>query len=370
MNTERLKLLFALQEQPVAPASVLAKQVGVTAPTARAWLEALKEEQVYVGVQSNIKSRRIGLELDDFILQVTSHEALEKIEKFSENYPYISYRARVFGGNVQGIMLQFRQPDVARPYILKSFDLMKKEGLISDFRELPTLNEEYGSSFTRPRIDAWNPEKMGWDFDWERWWSACPKKVKPKPKKQPKTNQQVLLDELDVKIIQELTVDARRKNIDIIEAIGLDKTAPGVQQKVSSKLKRLSDEVVESYRLFLNWTHFDVYNTPIIIAEADDQVTDRLIAYLAISKFPFASSIRKIASGFIWSARLPSAHLSELLSLVWKIAKSHEILIMDYKHSQVYGLWAETFDAKTTSWRTDREFCLDAPLKTIGLEAK
>jgi hypothetical protein len=148
----------------------------------------------------------------------------------------------------------------------------------------------------------------------------------------------------------------------------LYKNTPLVKQKVSSKLKRLSEEVVESYRLYINWTHFDVYNTPTIIAKADEKVTDRLIAYLGVSKFPFASSIRKIESGFIWSARLPSAHLSELLSLVWKITKSHEILIIDYKHSQVYGLWAETFDSETNSWRTDREFCLDAPLKTIGLK--
>ncbi|MGY5873490.1 MAG: hypothetical protein RTV72_14680 [Candidatus Thorarchaeota archaeon] len=369
MNTEKLKLLFALQEQPVAPASVLAKQVGVTAPTARAWLEYLKKEQVFVGVHSNFRSRRIGLELDDFVLQVTSHEALEKIEKFCWNHPYTSYRARVFGGNVRGIMLQFRQPDTARSHILEAFDVMKKNGLISEARELPTLNEEYGSSFTRPRIDAWDPEKMGWVFDWDKWWSACPKKVQSKPKTKVKVDELVPLDELDVRLIQEISINARRKNIEIIEALDMDKTTPGIQQKISSKLKRLGDDVVESYRVYINWTHFDVYNTPIIIAEAEEEITDRLISYLSDSKFPFASSIRKIESGFIWSARLPSAHLSELLSLVWKITKSHEILIIDYKHSQVYGLWAEAFNSDTKSWRNDREFCLVSPLKSIGLKA-
>ncbi|MGY5879758.1 MAG: hypothetical protein RTV31_05880 [Candidatus Thorarchaeota archaeon] len=369
MNTERLKLLFALQEQPIAPASTLAKQVGITAPTARAWLESLIKEQVFVGVHSNLRSRRIGLELDDFVLQVTSHDALEKIEKFCWNHPYTSYRARVFGGNTRGIMLQFRQPDAARPHLLEAFDVMKRNGLISEVRELPTLDEEYGSSFTSPRIDAWNPDTMGWKFDWDEWWSACPKKIQLKQKTQAKMDELVPLDELDVRIIQEISINARRKNIEIIEALGMDKAASGIQQKISSKLKRLSEEVVESYRLYINWTHFDVYNMPIIIAESEEDVTDRLIAYLSTSKFPFASSIRKIESGFIWSARLPSAHLSELLSLVWRIAKRHEILIIDYKHSQVYGLWAETFDGKTNSWKTDREFCLDTPLKSIGLKA-
>jgi len=367
VNTEKLKLLFALLEQPVAPASVLAKQVGVTAPTARAWLESLKKEQVIASVHANFKSRRIGLELDDFVLQVTSYEALEKIEQFCWNHPYTSYKARVFGGKIQGIMLQFRQPDNARPHLLKAFDVMKRGGLITHIRELPTLNEEYGSSFTRPRIDAWDPEVMGWQFDWEKWWNACPKEVQKRPNVPKRADELVPLDELDVKLLQEISVDARRKNIEILEAIGLDKTEPGIQQRISSKLKRLDEEVVESYRLYINWTHFDVYNTPLIIAEAEEEITDRLISYLSTSKFPFSSSIRKISSGFIWSARLPSAHLSELLSLVWKITKSHEILIIDYKQSQIYGLWAEAFDPESNSWRSDREYCLDSPLKAIGL---
>jgi len=67
-------------------------------------------------------------------------------------------------------------------------------------------------------------------------------------------------------------------------------------------------------------------------------------------------------------SQLSSAHLSELVSFVWKLTKSYEILIIDYKHSQVYGLWAETFDNKSNSWRIDREFCLDTPLKSIGLK--
>jgi len=233
VNTERLKLLFALQEQPVAPASVLAKQIGVSAPTARAWLESLKKEQVYVSVHSNLRSRRIGLELDDFVLQVTSHKALEKIEKFCWNHPYASYRARVFGGNVQGIMLQFRQPNAARSHLLNAFNVMKRNGRISEIRELPTLNEEYGSSFTRPRIEAWNPDKMGWEFDWDEWWAACPKKIQSKPKLQTKVDELVPLDELDVRIIQEISMNARRKNIEIIEALGMDKTEPGIQQIIS-----------------------------------------------------------------------------------------------------------------------------------------
>jgi DNA-binding Lrp family transcriptional regulator len=367
VDTQKLKLLFALQENPIAPASVLAKQIGVSAPTARSWLESLKEERVFVGVHANLRARRIGLEMDDFLLQVESHKALQQIEKFCEAHPYTSYRARVFGGENQGIMLQFRQPDAARNHLLEAFNVMRKNGLIRNVRELPTLDVEYGSTFTRPRLDAWDPEKMVWKFNWDEWWASCPEVVVPRQESSSNKEQSVEVDALDVRILQEIGTNARRKNIEIIEALGMDKNEPGIQQKISSRIKRLGDEVVANYRVYINWTYFDVYNTALIIAKADDDMTNRLISYLPKNKFPFSSSIRKIKTGYVWSARLPSAHLSELITLNWQIAKSYEVLILDYRQSQVYGLWAETFDANKNMWRAEREFCLEQPLQAIGL---
>lgn len=364
MNVEKLKLLFALQENPIAPATQLAKEVGISAPTARAWLEDLKQEQVYVGVHANLRARRLGLELDDFILQVKSYDALLRIERFCEEHPYTSYRARIFGGHQQGIMLQFRQPDSSKSHLLEAFDVMKRKGLVKEIHEIPTLSSEYGSVYTPPRLTAWDSERMTWDFNWKDWWDAS---VQPEKglgtKKEPEG--EVQIDYLDSQLLEQITRDARRKNTEIIEAIGLDKDEPGVQQRISTRLRRLSEEVVEDYRVFINWTHFDVYNTPFIIARASEEVTDRLISHLARSRFPFASAIRKTKDGFVWSARLPSGHVSELVSLVWSITKGYQVLMIDYKHSQVYGLWSETFDEESQDWRTDESFCCSRPLRLI-----
>jgi DNA-binding Lrp family transcriptional regulator len=368
VNIEKLKFLLALQENPVAPASFLAKQVDVTPPTARAWLDNLREERVYISVQANIWAQRIGLETDDFLLKVDSYDSLQKIEKFCEVHPYTSYRARVFGGNNQSIMVQFRQPDEARKYLLEALEKMKKSGIVTHISEIPTLRTEYGSTFTRPRLDAWNPEKMTWEFDWDKWWKALPKSAKPMDESITEKGD-LQLDFLDAQILQHIHMNARRKNTEIIESMGLDKSAPGLQQKVSSRLKRLKDEVIESYRVFINWTHFDVYNTPLIIAKCDSRITDRLIKHLSSSNFPFGSTIRKTHEGFVWSARLPSGHLSELVAVVWRIADSFDVLIIDFKHSQVYGLWAEAFDKTNNKWRSEKEFCLDTPLKAIGLKS-
>ena len=366
MNKNKLRLLFALQENPVAPAAALAKQIGVTPPTARAWLDDLKQEHVYGGVHANLRSRRIGLELDDFVLRVDSFQSLERIERFCDLHPYTSYRARVFGGEKQGIMLQFRQPDEARTHLLQAFDAMKKEGLVKEIREIPTLSVQYGSMNTRPKFSAWDHEKMSWSFDWNKWWSKEPRRAGPV---EPEMENVSLfkLDKLDVELLQEVTMNARRKNTEIIEAMKYSKNEPGIQQKVSTRLKTLEAELIEDYRVFIYWTHFDVYNTPFIIAKAEEDITKRLMTKLGEGEFPFASNIRRTRNGFVWSARLPSNHVSELMALVWSITESYEILMIDYKHSQIYGLWAEVFDENAMNWRTSKTFCHDEPLKGIDL---
>ncbi|MDF1538277.1 MAG: hypothetical protein P1Q69_05195 [Candidatus Thorarchaeota archaeon] len=367
MNQEKLALLFALQEQPVAPAATLANEVGVTPPTARAWLENLREEKVFGGVQSNFRVHRIGLEMYDFFVGVDSYDSLKSIETFCDEYPYTSYRARVFGGNTQGMLLQFRQPVDAYKHLEQAFHRLTKANLITSIRELPTLQTVYGSTYTRPRLEAWNSEQLSWKFDWDKWWKKAPKKPKTVSSEISEGGDCIELDVLDAQLIQELTLNARRKNVDIIRAINLDPNEKGVQQNISTKLNRLKDEAIESYRVYINWDHFDIYNTPLVIAKAESEITRRLIAHLEESEFPFSSSIRETPDGFVWSARLPSAHLSELVSLVWRIADSHELLIIDYKHSIWYGLWAEAFDGEKKDWRIDKAFCLDTPLKSIGL---
>jgi DNA-binding Lrp family transcriptional regulator len=355
-----------LQQNPVAPAVALAKETGVSPPTVRAWLESLRSEEVYWGVQAIVKARRLGLELDDFLVTVESFDSVQRIEQFCEEHPYTSYRARVFGGNTHGILLQFRQPDAARKHLLEALNLMKKNGLITGIRELPSLSNEYGSTHTRPRLNAWDADKEMWVFDWEKWWKKA-SATRGEPSAPIDDQSRVKIDGLDAKLIEEITKDARRKNIEIIQRVGLDKDQTGIQQDISKRIRRLEEELIDTYRVFINWAHFDVYNTPLIIAKADEQTSSRLVSRLSEGEFPFASTIRQTPQGFVWSAQLPSAHLSELVSLVWRLCDSYELLILDYKHTQIYGLWAETFDIKTGDWRTDRKFCLEDPLKKIGI---
>ncbi len=365
-----LKLLFKLQEMPMAPAKKLAEEIGKSTPTVIAWLERLAQEQVYMGVKPDLKIHRMGLEIYDYLLEISSYESLTRIEKFCEVHPYTLYRSRVFGGKYHGMLVQFRQPPEAFPFLERAFERMRDEGLIRSAREIPSLKEVYGSIYTRPRLDAWDPERMTWRFDWEKWWSQEPRKGSKKSSQgmggEASASDMFELDYLDAQILQHLTDNARQKNIDIIRKLGFDPRKGSIQQKISKRILRLHD-VIDSFRVFINWTHFDVYNTPMLIVKARQEKTDRLIAKLREGTFPFSSSVRKTPEGFVWYARLPSAHFSELMSLIWQLVEEYQLLIIDYKHSQTYGLWAETIDKQTGEWKSDEEFCLKRPLKDIGL---
>ncbi len=367
MNPEMLELLFKLQEMPMAPAKRLAEEVGKSTPTVISWLTRLTEKQVFLGVKPYLKVHKIGLEIYDYLLEVPTYEALTKIEQFCEAHPYTLYRARVYGGKHRGLLVQFRQPPETFKYLEEAFKAMSEGGLIQSVRELPTLQEIYGSIHTRPRLDAWEPERMSWRFDWERWWAKEPRiKQIATTRDDGSSEERIKIDRLDAMILQELTRNARQKNIDIIKNLGMNPREGSVQQKISKRILRLQD-VIDSYRVFINWTYFDVYNTPMLIVRATPETTDRLLKKLAEGTFPFSSSFRKVPDGFVWYARLPSAHFSELIALIWRISKDYELLIIDYKHSQTYGLWAETLSEDSGEWITDSVFCLEKPLKSIGL---
>ena len=366
MNKEKLLLLLALQEHPVASAAALGRMVGVSPPTAKSWLTQLREDNVYTGVHADLRVHRLGLEIDDFLLHVNSFDALSKLERYCDEHPYTLYRARVYGGGVQGLLVQFRQLDEALKHLEDALEELKNAGIIQDIRELPTLRRQYGSTYTTPRLDAWDSQTMSWNFDWKDCWDKAPSEEVETPQA-PTSAERLDLDMLDVRLLEELTKDARQKNTDIIKNLGMDKNKMGVQQKVSSKIKRLDQEAIESYRVFINWTHFDVYNTSLILAKAHEDVSNRLLAHLRNDPFPFESGIRKTGEGFVWSVRMPPAHLSELVALVWQISENYEILNIDYRNSEFYGLWAQVFDNEKQDWRTEMDFCLDAPLRSIGI---
>ncbi|NHJ03434.1 MAG: winged helix-turn-helix transcriptional regulator [Candidatus Heimdallarchaeota archaeon] len=344
-----LSLLIALQENPLAPASKLAKAIGHSTPTVISRLSILKEENSYYNVFADIKPETLELEIIDTIIQIDNIESLEYFEKvICYNHPFTLFRIRCYG-KMNGIYAQFRMPIGSKNRLVNLLTTLKEKKIIQDF-SFPPISTNSRTIYTKANLSNWEPNLMRWKFDWKKWFS---KMEKISSSKISRKNEQSLLnkiDELDIALLEEISKSARRKNTEIMEHLNLDKNDIGLPQKVSRKLKLLDDKIISQYRVFLRWETFEIYNSFLAICECDDIVSFKLQNLLVKEPIPFESTFKITETGFLWYIRCPASHFSDASDIIWRISKKINFYFLDYKKSEFYGLWKDAFDSTNHKW--------------------
>jgi DNA-binding Lrp family transcriptional regulator len=344
-------LLIALQENPLASDSALAAIIGVSQPTVTARLQALKEKVSLYNVHAHLNPTALGMEICDLILDIPTKQGVCFLEDLCDKHPYTLYRSREFG-RTSGLFAQFRIPMGSRYLLEELLRSLKEKELLSNYDILRRSPEAPSPIYCRASLVAWSPQATKWEFNWNEWieqLASCSETLPKKPR-----SESVLenLSELDVKLLGELTQEARQRNSTIIRKIGLDVNSPGLRQKVSRRMKFLRGKVVWGYRVFLNWEIFDTYHTFVFICKASEKDAARLYNHLDNNPIPFQSSYVILDNGFLWSVQAPPSHFSSVGSIVWDHSKDRELLLLDYKSSQLYGLWPETYDPAGGIWQT------------------
>ncbi len=346
-----LELLIALQENPLSSDTHLARIVDISQPTASARLKDLKEKVSLYNVHTHLNPEPLEMEICDTILDVPTIEGFTTLETLFDEHPYTLYRSRVFG-RTSGLFIQFRIPRGSLQLIEKLLKILHNKELVSNYKILKRSHNTPSSVYCRTSLVAWNPRTTKWEWESNEWknnLSNCPKTIPRKPRKESVLNH---LSELDVKLLGELTQDARQRNSEIIRKIGLDANSVGLRQKVSRRMKFLKENVVRGYRVFLNWEVFDTYHTFAFICKASNADTAQLYNNLEKNPIPFQSSFVVLDGGYYWQVQSPPSHFSSIASIVLEHSKDRELLILDYKSSEIYGLWPDTFDPTNKSWRT------------------
>ena len=347
-----LSLLIALQENPLAPASKLAKAIGLSTPTVISRLATLKQENSYYNVFADIKPESIELEIIDLIIQINEISNLEYFEKeICYNHPYTLFRIRCFG-KTNGIYVQFRIPLSTKSHLIDLLEKLQNEKIIQDYFLINTLAKS-STIFTKANLACWEPELMRWKFNWDKWISKLDKM--PSTNIQRKTQKSILekIDELDIALLEEISKSARRKNTEIMEAINLDKSDVGLPQKVSRKLKQLDEKIITQYRVFLRWETFEIYNSFLAICECSDTTKNRLQNLIAKEPIPFESTFKLTEDGFLWYIRCPASHFSFVSEIILRISEKVDFYYLDYKKSEYYGLWKGAFDSQNHCWNAD-----------------
>lgn len=344
-----LEILIALQENPLAPASKLAKAVNLSTPTVITRLELLKKDKSYYNVFADLIPEILGLEIIDVLIEIDKSDDLEYIEKeILYNHPYTLFRIRCYG-SMNGVYAQFRIPLNSKKYLIDLLESLKKMNLIQNYI-IPSILGEYQTVFTKVNLENWEEEMMRWNFDWQKWLSKLDSISPSEPIDLQQKQIIDKLDELDLLLLQELTMNARRKNTEIINSLKLDKNEIGLPQKISRKLKFINKNLISQFRVFLRWETFEIYNSFLILSECDELLSQKLHFLLQKHPIPFESIFKLTTSGFLWYFRCPASHFSNISSIIRNLSSKVNFYYLDYKKSQSFGLWKNAFDFSKKEW--------------------
>ncbi|MBD3190262.1 MAG: hypothetical protein GF308_06445 [Candidatus Heimdallarchaeota archaeon] len=359
-----------MQDEPLATLRSIAKKVDMSISGTSLRINRLIEEAKAVNrIHIDLNHDALGLEIHSFFYKIDSKNSLEKLEQVIGYYhPYTLYLGRCFG-KFSGLLVQYQIPKNSLSYLQNLADYLKEMNYIKDYNYVKSDKQERGL-IIKSSIRSWNPESETWHFDWKNWKEHF---VEVSPSSQPqKTSKTILerLSKLDIQLLAQLTLDGRKKNIDIIRDLNIEHQS-GIAQKVSRRINFLKENVISDYRLFLNWAFFDLYQTIIIHSFCSKELARKLRNYLLLTNeqnkriFPFGSRFHITEDGFFWYVKAPPSHISELMDFIWEFYPKHDLFWISYKHSHVYGLWPETFDEQKKQWKVSKQFMIDPILKRL-----
>lgn len=343
-NTD-LVLLIALQKMPLGSYSNLAMETGVCAPTVRNRLERLKTKKVYFRVSAILNHEALGLEIVDYLLYQNNLSQIEQLENILDNHPYILYRSRIVGPR-KGLYVQFRIPTNSQMLIDELLFKLKKLNYISDYFNLKTSGN---SIYSTCDLDAWN--KLTWIFDWNAWYQ---KKITLA--ELPTYDNEIILsklDKIDLQLLRYLTKDARIRQMDIARELNIP------PYTLTRKRKFLQDTAIIDYRVFLGWRVFNIFNSILLIVRTEPDKSREFALRIHEHHIPFQSTFRFTESGFMWYIALPQDQMSDFMTELWKHFVDFDLYWMDYKSSETYIFWPETFDLEKKRWKTSKKFLID-----------
>ncbi len=371
LSDDVLKLLIAVQEKPLATIEELSSITNISKPTVAKRIKILEgvrpdkkakdhPEGRYFTTTPVIDNHAIGLDYYGVIVEAENIANISKLEKLADDHPYTQFRSRCFG-KYNGVLMQFRTPIGTIPLIEKLFEELKSNNTIVEYNPMPL--EESPAVYTNLSVKGWNSFKMNWDFDVDKWFT-----FKKKVHKSEETRETGIalqwMTKKDVHIIQEIMGGARRRNLEIINALKR-RDVEITPQTFSRRYKLIQKDCFNGYRTNFDPTIFDIYNTVLIMGEGEKVFLNELRTQLLTNPFPFLSTLRISGNHLFWFLRIQSIHLSKLITNLYERMKSLSFCYADYSSSKAYYVWPDAFDDDLRGWITSQEFIVDNVLANL-----
>lgn len=339
-----LRILTALGREPLGTVQDIGHKTGMTSATVSIRLKKLRQTGALFAVSAQIAYSALGLEPVVAFIEAP-FKNLSKLEVLLDRHPYTRYRVRCIG-YYNGLYGLFAVPTGSTP-TLKDFLDELKAGIISDYRlDTPT----HCWAYSEVDYDLYNMGKDTWGFDWGRWEASLGAQDNKAPL--PKLSGSLLrrLDVKDLKILEQLTIDARRKGKRIAADIGI------TPYHFTRRMQFLDENrVLDSYRVIVDKGVSKLVTMFMFLCHSDADETRRFHA--AFASLPFQSTLIPTQQGFFLQASIPPLDLPILGSILQQRCDKVESLWSDYRSSMRYYFWPGAY--RDGRWDDSHEFMVE-----------
>ena len=329
----------ALGRDPLGSVKELSLDAGVTPITFSNRFRQLRQDNILLSISAQLSYSILGLDGMLLFLEVPFNN-IEVVERSLDKHPYTRYRVRCLG-DTNGMYAVMAIPQGSISLLLKFCDELRRMGLVNRYRY------EYSVaawSHTETDFKYYDIRSDSWDFDWASWMRGFTRDPPPLPSYSVVMDQ---LDERDMKILRQLTMDARDKKKDIAERAG-------VPNYFLTRRRQFYERsgVISCYRVVVHRNASRLFATLLFECICPIGVTETFAE--AIKRLPFQSTLVPIKDGFILQTALPSIDLPHMGRILQRYCDEVRVTWSDYDSSMRYWLW--DIPLQSEGWLASKEF--------------
>lgn len=331
-----------LGRRPLDPLNTLSKEADMTTVTFAKRMNQLYHEGILISVSAEIVYPSLDLHPILFFLE-TPFKNIEIVEKATDLHPYTRYRARCLGAT-NGHFTMFAVPNGSLPLLLEFFEGMSDIGLINGFEYYMAMSSW---STTETDFSYYDVADDRWEFDWRGWedgFSSTPRPLQSTP------SALELMDHRDMRVLRQLTVNAREKKNIIASRSSVPNYFLTRRMKAYHR-----HNIIKSYRVIVHRDASRLFATLLFVCKCSIMTTQMFAQ--VVESLPFQSSLIPIKDGFILQTALPSLDLPHIGSLLQKHCEDVRVLWSDYDSSMRYWFWDEPY--QDGRWLSNRKFMVE-----------
>ncbi len=339
LTRKDVQVLSVLGRRPLEPIKVLSKEADMTTTTVSKRMKQLYNEGILISISAEVSYSSVGLEQFFFFIE-TPFETIAIVERALDLHPYTRFRVRCLG-ETNGHFVMFAVPTGSLPLLLEFFEEIGSRGLIKGYRYDVSISSW---AYTETDFKHYDVIDDSWDFDW-RWWEVnFPETPSPL---QDTPSVFSYMDDRDMRILRQLTIDARDKKKEIADRAGIP------NYHLTRRIKFFDDNnVVDAYRVIVHRNASRLFSTLLFECRCPISVTERF--HHAVRELPFQSTQIPTKDGFLLQTALPSLDLPNLGSILQKHCDEVKVSWSDYDSSMRYWFWDEPY--LNGKWLSTRKF--------------